>query len=625
MKAKAKAKTLQEQLNRTFKQFKDKTAIEYGNHALTYGELDRRTDAIAAWIVKRGFNKTLPTGKHVGILLADKIEFIAVMLAILKAGGIFVPLDPANPAERLERMIAIADVSTIVTDIGSLERYLKSAAVQLSTLQEQHRFLFMEEIQTHLNTRAADLDRLPLDRRDPEDNIYIYFTSGTTGFPRAVLGKNKSLLHFPLWERDTFHLDESFRFSQVASPGFDAFLKELFLSLLCGATLCIPAARETVFHPDRLIRYVEKYKINLFHCVPAIFRLLNSINATRKSFPQLKYVLVSGDTLYPKDLANWYLKFKERIQLVNLYGTTETTILKSYYFIRQADMHRERIPVGQPVADAEILILDENLEPCPPGAVGDVYIKTPYRTSGYYKEPELTRAKFIANPLSPDPEDLLYKTGDLGTFLPDGNIDLLGRKDRQVKIRGNRLELGEIEAVLMKHPRVKEAVVIKIGESIHNERLLGYVTTTSAETGETDNDSFTTALKEYLSEKLPDYMVPAHLVKIEQMPGKPNGKVDYEALAAQFKRNDLYSDCPAPKNTVEQKLLEFWIEIIGSGDIGTTYNFFDLGGNSINVMSLISRVQGEFDIRIPIREVFRNPTIEKMAEFISRQKSRPVL
>jgi amino acid adenylation domain-containing protein len=619
------AKTLQEQLNRSFSRFKDKTAIHYGNHSLTYGELDRRTQGLAAWIMKRGFKKTHRNGNHIGILLADKIEFISVLLAVLKAGGIFVPLDPAKPADRLERMIEIADVSTIVTDIGSLERYLKGAAVPLSTLQERLHFLFLEEIHPQLETRETGREPLPVKRYSPEDNIYIYFTSGTTGFPRAVLGKNKSLLHFPLWERDTFHLDDSFRFSQVASPGFDAFLKELFLALTCGATLCIPAARETVFDPQRLTRYVEKYRINLFHCVPAIFRLLNSVNVTRKNYHHLKYVLVSGDTLYPKDLANWYLKFGERIGLVNLYGTTETTILKSYYLCRPADMHRERVPVGKPVQGARFLILDQNLESCPAGTVGEVYIATPYRTSGYYREPELTRAKFIPNPFSQDPEDLLYKTGDLASCLADGNIDLLGRKDRQVKIRGNRLELGEIEAVLMRHPQVKEAVVIKIGDSIHNERLLGYVTVAGPGLAEAENPSFTAILKEYLSSQLPDYMVPAHLIRIEQMPAKPNGKVDYEALAAQFKQNDLYSDCPAPKNTVEQKLLEFWIEIIGTRDIGTTYNFFDLGGNSINVMSLISRVQGEFDIRIPIREVFRNPTIEKMAEFISRQKSQPAL
>lgn len=616
-----KPKTLQEKLNKTLKQFKDKTAIVYGDKVLTYRELDLRTNSIAVWIMNNGIKKGIQTGNHIGILLDDKIEFISVLIAVLKAGCVFVPLDPSNPAERLERMIKIADVNPIISDASGYEKYLKSSPVKTSALLDHIKFLFMEEFHSNLEEREPNPFGFPGGQYSPEDDIYICFTSGTTGLPKAVKGKNKSLLHFAEWERDTFHVDGSFRLSQVASTGFDAFLKEVFLGLISGAALYVPGSRETVLDPDRLIDYIEIYKINMFHCVPAIFRLLNSHRATKKSFPNLEYVLISGDTLYPADLENWYPKFGDRIQLVNLYGTTETTILKSYYVIQKSDTHRERIPIGKPIKDSEIMILDQNMNLCEDGKVGEIYIRTPYRTSGYYKEPELNKAKFIQNPLNHhQQDDILYKTGDMAKSLPDGNIVFLERMDRQVKIRGNRLELGEIESLLMRHPQVKEAVVIKIGKSINNERLIGYVTVTAIEKNEVEKDSLIYNLQEYLSRKLPDYMVPAHIIKIDEMPRKPNGKVDYDALSTQFKINEIHIDCAAPKNPVEKKLLEFWVEIIGTKDIGTTYNFFELGGNSINVMSLISKVQGEFDIRMPVREVFRNPTIEELAGFINREK-----
>jgi amino acid adenylation domain-containing protein len=596
-----KNKTVQNKLVDVFIKYKDNTAIEYANRFLNYGELDRISNLIALWIIKKGIKKE----KFIGVLADDKIYFICAMIGILKAGAAFVPLDPSNPEDRLDLMIDQVNLDLIFID----EKY-KKYSDYCSMNNKNTRFIFIENLfeDPDEGERSLDIEYLP------EDKTYVYFTSGTTGVPKAIIGKNKGLLHYAEWEIETFITGNYFRVSQFATTS-DAFLKEIFVTFLSGSTLCIPRDFRGILETRDLIDWIEKHRINMVHCVPHVFRVFAGEELAENKFPYLKYVVLSGEKIYPRDLKSWYEKLGERIQLVNLYGTTETTILNTYYFINKCDVDRERIPVGKPMKGNRVIILDENMKVCNKGITGEIYIRTPYRTYGYYNDPEQNKKKFIRNPFNNDPDDLLFKTGDLGRLLPDGNIELLGRSDRQVKIRGHRIELEEIEHVLVKHPNVKEVVVIKKEISHDNELLYAYFTR-KKEDGMVV-ETFIDHLTDFAIKEMPEYMVPDFFIKMDTIPKKPNRKIDYDLLPSPFKSNII--EYVSPKNAIERKLSRIWSDILELDKISVKNNFFKIGGHSLNVMSLTYKIHKEFDVKISLAEIFKNPTLEKQAEIIKNK------
>jgi amino acid adenylation domain-containing protein len=590
-----KEQIIQHRLNKSFRKFKDSIAIEYGDRVMSYGELDRRSNHIAHWIIKKG----IANGTFIGILIDDKIQFICTMMGILKAGGAFVPLDSTYPGDRVEVMINTAGIQFVFCNTANINRFAAAnAAIQFILIDD----LFPGEV------TAACLPE-PVVRYTPQDRIYIYFTSGTTGTPKAIVGKNKSLLHFINWEIDTFEIDESFRISQLTTPVFDAFLRDVFVPLCVGGTICIPYEGEIILNAERLKNWLEGSRVRLIHCVPSLLRLLNSLALEKNHFQHLKFILLSGEKIEPSLLAKWYESIGERIQLVNLWGTSETTLAKTCHFIKRDDINRERIPVGIPIRGAEVMVLDKFMNICDCLVPGELYIRTPFRTYGYYNEPGLNNERFIRNPFGTNPEDLIHRTGDLGRILVDGNIDVLGRNDRQVKIRGIRIELEEIESILTRHPWIKEGVVIKTGP-VNNEFLCAYITTTNL----ADEEAVGSVLKDYLSVKLPEYMAPARVIKLKEIPRNPNGKINFGALPDPL-ASQRKSYIP-PANFIQEKLREFWTDMLGIEEIGITDNFFELGGNSLNVMSLIAVIHKEFDVRIPLGDIFNHPTIEQQAGII---------
>jgi tyrocidine synthetase-3 len=599
-------KTLQQELKDSFEKFNTDTAIAYGRHCLTYGQLDRQSNFISNWMIDKGI---LP-GMFIGVLLENRLDIIAAMIAILKTRCVFVPLDTSYPEGRLAGMIRSAGLQFVLTHSNRMNENGEVEIIKWDHL------LFHTLPGT--NQWFASAPRLSYRQ---EDDIYIYFTSGTTGVPRAILGRNRSLLHFIHWEIRTFAVDKTWRFTQLTTPVFDAFLRDTLVPLSSGAAICIPGNKDIMLEPGKLTRWVQRSHIYLIHCVPAIFRLLKSrSHITPDYFKDLRFILLSGERINPSDLVEWYDTFGERIQLVNLWGTSETTLAKTYYFIRPEDTSLERIPVGTPLPGACVVVLNENREVCDQLVTGELYIKTPFRTAGYCNDPELTDARFIAGFLPGDPggqsdtgfANRLHKTGDLGRLLPDGNIDVLGRNDRQVKIRGIRLELEEIESFIMKHPLVSDAVVVKKEVSAANEVLCAYVC--GAARNETPIDSLPGALESYLAGKLPAYMVPNHILLLEKIPRKPNGKVDYERLPHPLR--DRPDDYAPPRDEVEKRLAAIWKEVLGIEKIGMNQQFFEWGGNSLHAMSLIAKIHKEFDIRMPLGEFFNRPTAAKQAEFI---------
>lgn len=593
--------TIQHKFKQSFYKFKDITAIEIGNDVVTYSELDIRTDVVANQIIRKGVKKET----FIGVVVDDRREFIFSMIGILKANCVFIPLEPGYPDKRLEAMINSTDIEYVIIDKTNYSRsFARESTVGFIHIKD---FALQEK-------DGGECDKIAINYH-PEDKVYIYFTSGTTGEPKAVIGKNESLLHFINWEIGEFSINETYRCSQFTNPGFDVYLRDILVPLCAGGTICIPANIE--INSEQLTAWIENKGINLIHCVPAIFRVFNTPGLEKENFKALEYILLAGEKVIPRELENWYDKFGERIQLVNLYGPTETTLAKAFYRIRSQDTRREIMPIGKHIDGARLIILDEHMKACEKLVKGEIYIRTPYRSFGYYKDPTLNKKKFIPNPYSNDPDDILYKTGDLGQVLPDGNIEIHGRIDRQVKIRGIRIELEAIEHILLQHPLVKEAVVIKAVND-NNEFLIAGIT--RPEDRDEEDDLFINILKKYLSENLLAVMIPSNIIILEEIPRKTNGKVDYNKISEMNASSEV--EYIPPGNEVEMKLAEQWTDILKlkTGEIGINHNFFESGGSSLNVMTLIHRIHREFDTRLTLGEIFNNPTIKMQGEIIKKTR-----
>jgi fengycin family lipopeptide synthetase D len=592
---KKKGAILQYRLFENLEKFKNKIAVEYGTAALTYGELDKQSDRIARRIIAKGAQKET----FIGVLITHRMALICTAVGILKAGSVFVPLDTTYPKTRLEKMIESTGIKLLLAD--TFDFGLTPGDIQLIPVNEDKPLPPAPPVNTCYQ---------------PGDPIYIYFTSGTTGTPKPILGKNISLMHFIHWEIETFAIDDGFRFSQLTAPGFDAFLRDVFVPLCCGGVICIPGSKELMLSGPHLLEWLERSRVRLISCVPGLFRVFasnSSICLTANRLAELEVILFSGERITASDLESWFETFGNRVRLVNLWGTSETTLAKTFHMIHRDDLGKERIPVGKPLPGAAVMVLGKNMELCDPLVPGELYIRTPFRSFGYHNDSQLNRTRFPRNPFCSDPDDLLHKTGDLGRTLLDGTIDLLGRNDRQVKLRGIRVELEEIENILQKHPQVKEAAVLKKELSHHSELLCAYVVEKGINESLIDIDQ----LKSYLSGQLPDYMVPAAIVIIEDMPRTPNGKIDFKTLAALELEKEGYA---APRNNVQSKLVELWSDLLKTEKIGIKDNFFALGGNSLKVMTLISRIHRDFAVKIPFAAVFNNPTIGQQAELIGKEE-----
>ncbi|MDQ1353565.1 MAG: hypothetical protein QG657_3871 [Acidobacteriota bacterium] len=600
---------IQTRLNEVFDTCKDRIAIEYGDVSISYSQLDEKSNRIANTIIDKG----IKTGSFIGILLEDRIELIAVILGILKTGCVFVPLDSRYPTERLKIMLHSTDTKFLFIDNHDLGDAFSVETLELSSMAPAFASI----------TATISANR-PALRYSLNDSIYIYFTSGTTGKPKAIIGQNKGLLHFINWEIQQFDITGQFRVSQFTSQCHDPFLRDIFVPLCTGGTMCIPPTRETLLEPLHLKKWLEQSAVNLIHCTPGMFNILNAsiLNLNAQNYPALKYILMGGERIIPAELSSWYAVFGERVQLVNFYGPTETTLVKIYYLIMPQDAERKNIPIGQPIAGAKVIILDQHLRLCNQGEVGEIYIRTPYMTIGYCNEPELTARYFIRNPFSKKAGDLVYKTGDLGRMLPAPTtpgagtylIEFLGRIDRQVKIRGFRVELLEIENVVLKHEAISRCVV-DFREDEHDvfgdgHLILYYIPTQFPGISPQE-------LRTYMQKQLPIYMLPSQSISLDHMPLTENGKIDIKTLRG-LRKSSTENVAP-PADRTEQKLWEIWCDILRIDNVGVDENFLQVGGNSLNIMTLISRIHREFDIRLSLGDVFQNPTIKMQAKILNRK------
>jgi mycobactin peptide synthetase MbtE len=585
--------TFQSRLLACMRKNKDNVAIEYGDEAITYQELLDRSNAITLALQERDVRP----GATVAIALQNRVQFIAAMLGSMNAGVCFAPLDTRLPEVRISSMMQELQPVFIITTKTDWPGNGLGASV-----------IYMDE-----ETPAPGNIEYPV--YNPDDNLYIYFSSGSTGKPKGIIGMSKCLLQFIDWELSAFEMGRDVRVGQLIVPYFDAFLRDVFLPLLSGGTICIPPASADGQTPGNLVQWLNEKRINLVHCVPSVFRLINEAKLSSADLQYLKYVLLSGEKIIPAELKSWYQVFNDRIQLVNLYGATESTMIRSYYLIKPADSATARIPVGMPIHDTEFLLLNEEQKPVRKLVTGEIYIVSDYICKGYLNNAALTAERFVTLPDG----RRAFRTGDKGRILPDGNLDLIGRYDRQVKLNGIRIEPEEIEASLLASGFIKNVLVSVRADETGRESLLAFAA------GINSSEDIAVAegkLKAYLETLLPAYMIPSRIICTNEFPLLPNGKIDQMALlsTAQDARPVI-----APENETEARLLQIWIELLGNNTVSTTETFQSYGGNSIGIMRLIGRIYNEFKIRIPLNELFNRLTIKKLATLVSSKKAEGLL
>ncbi|NET87243.1 MAG: amino acid adenylation domain-containing protein [Kamptonema sp. SIO1D9] len=595
---------IQEWFSQTAATFSQQIAIASLTQTVTYGELEQRTNNLANFLQ----SQQTPKAARIAILSEDSLEVIIAVIAALKAGCAFVPLSTNIPRKRLETLIQDISPHWLIIDAKQGEKLanLGLDCTKLIVLGDwenppQLDLTLSKDYEQYWNIGK------PKDRSEPDDLCYLYLTSGSTGKPKMIAGRLKAIAQFIHWEINLLKLPKNVRVSQLISPAFDAFLRDIFVPLCSGGTICIPDSWETIVDARKLVDWLERQKINLIHCVPSLLRSLLAQDLKPTQFSALNYILLSGEVLLGADIRRWRSVYGDRVQLINLYGPSETTMTKFFYLVKSSDETRKTIPIGKPMEGAAALVVDANGKVCPPGIVGEIYIRTPYRTLGYYQQPQLTQEVFIANPFSNKSNDIVYKTGDLARILEDGNFDYVGRKDRQVKIRGVRVELGEIENALQLHPAVKEGVVVAWDDRYGNKYLCAYVVL---------NKTLDSAqLREFLLARLPESLVPSAFAIVEALPRTISGKIDRRSLCEPTPAQRTRAFTP-PKTPLEAQLAQLWQEVLKVAQVGVEDNFFALGGHSLLATQLVSRIERSFQIQLPLRVLFESPSLGVLAQTI---------
>lgn len=605
-------------------------AIKYDENTITYRELEGKSNKIANFLNQRRkeFQNSSP---NVLVMLDRSPELIISILGILKCGLIFVPVEPIFPEKRVKILLEETKSKWLITTEIYLKRFIDLIEKKVTGLNVFLVDRIMSEDNFPGNIYGMDSITVSdeLEFQEPDNkNCYIYFTSGTTGIPKGVLGRHRSLSHFIEWEINEFKVDENFKNSQLTNPSFDPFLRDILVPLAAGGTCCIPTY-DVLMNPVKLIQWIDKNEIIMMHIVPSLFKeILHKIESP-DCFRTLRYILFAGELLKGSDIKKFIGIFKNRIQLVNLYGPTETTLAKLFYRIKEKDVNRTIIPVGKPIDGAQAMILNEEGKRCLLGNIGEIHIRTPFISSGYFNDRNLTKKKFIKNPFSHNPLDIIYKTGDLGRLLPDGNIELVGRVDYQVKIRGRRIELEEIENLLLKYDGIKTAVVLareKTGDSAPGREdgdkyLCAYIQVDESRQ-QKNKEPEPLGLRKYLENLLPYYMIPAYFVTLEKMPLTPSGKVDRKSLPVPDRLNiSARTGYIAPGDDWEKKIAHVWEEVLNLEKVGIDDSLHTLGGNSLKIIQISSQLNEIFKKDIPIVKIMEYTTIGSLAEYLRNENN----
>jgi len=570
-------------------------AVVFEGQQLTYQQLNQRANQLARYLQKFDVRSDV----LVGIYIDRSIEMVIGLLGILKAGGAYVPIDPSYPQERLDLIVEDAQLQVILT----LEQ-------------------FSSKLNHEMNIVCLDSDWQDISQEGTgnyivsctnENLAYVEYTSGSTGKPKGVcvihqgvvrLVKNTNYLNFGS--------DEVFL--QLAPISFDASTFEIWGSLLNGAKLAIMPAHTPSL--EEIGKAIKDYQVTTMWLTTGLFNLM--VDERLEDLQPLRYLLAGGDALSAPHVQRLLQELKN-CQLINGYGPTENTTFTACCQIKKGSQLGVSVPIGHPIANSHVYILDRDLQPVPIGVSGEIYIGGDGLARGYLNNPVLTAEKFIPNHFNSQSSAYLYKTGDLAKYLPDGSIDFLGRIDSQVKIRGFRIELNEIESILIQHPHIREVVVIAREDHPSNKQLVAYVV---PEYSLVDNHLLTMiSLRTFLKEKVPEYMIPASVVIVDAIPLNPNGKLDRRNLPAPMGylvRGE--QDFVAPSNSIETQIANIWSQALGIEQVGVNDNFFDVGGNSLLFIQVYSKLQEVLEQNISIVDLFRYPTINLFSQFLSQEQ-----
>jgi amino acid adenylation domain-containing protein len=664
-------------LHQLFEQQAERTpnavALEYAGQQLTYRQLNGRANQLAHFLRERGVGPEV----LVGISVERSLELVIGLLGILKAGGAYVPMDPSYPAERLQYMLEDAQVAVLLT-MTTDDRRPTTDPFDTVTIRQGDKVMGTSEVftpspfhpftpseqsvvggQRSVVDLVADWDQIaqqpaenPESGAAPDNLAYMIYTSGSTGKPKGAMNSHRAIVNRLMWMQQEYGLTAADRVLQKTPFSFDVSVWEFFWPLISGARLVV-ARPEGHKDPAYLVELIASAEITTLHFVPSMLQLFVEQPGLERCVA-LRRVICSGEAL-AYDLQQRFFE-RSGAELHNLYGPTEAAVDVTYWACRR-DSARQSVPLGYPVANTQIYILDRRMQPVPIGVAGELHIGGVQVGRGYHNRPELTAERFVPNPFAttddrrPTTDDRaktqnsklktqnfrLYRTGDLARYLPDGTIEYLGRIDHQVKIRGLRIELGEIEAALSAHPSVREAVVLAREAAPGDTRLMAYIvpdqeqrTKNKEQKNETPDSQFSILnsqfsiqeLRRFLGATLPEYMVPSAFVVLEAMPLNPSGKVDRKALPApELAASHAQAEYIAPRNDVERTIAEIWQGLLHIPRVGTQDNFFELGGHSLLVTQVRAQIQERLGADISLVDLFRLTTVQALAQHLGRRKA----
>ncbi|HEX5838903.1 MAG TPA: amino acid adenylation domain-containing protein [Anaerolineales bacterium] len=565
-------------------------AVIDGDRKLTYGDLNRRSNKLARYLRIQGLKADVP----VGICMERSLEMVIGLLGILKAGGAYIPLDPNYPADRLAIMIKDAAPPLLITQAKFIEK-LRHLESQIIALDSQWRIISDEGMENLGNQVSS------------ENLAYVIFTSGSTGKPKGVIIPHRAISNHMFWLQSEFHIDQSDRILQKTPFSFDAAVWEFYAPLLTGGQLVMATPGG---HRDShyLIQTIIRYGITILQVVPTQLQMLLD-NPDVIQCTSLRIVFCGGEQL-PARLITLFFEKLPAAKLYNLYGPSEATIDTTVWQCKPL-IPQAPVLIGRPIANVQTYILDRTMQPVPIGIAGELYIGGAGVGSGYLNRPELTTEKFLQNPFKDDPEARLYKTGDMVRYRADGNIEFLGRIDDQVKIRGFRIELGEVEVALQEHPSVRKVVVSACEDVLGNKQLIAYIVL------EKNNPPTQSEWRQFLSHKLPEYMIPSAFIFLEELPLQPNGKVDRTSLPKpELRRSVIGSEVVQPRTVVEQILVDIWTKTLAIEQVSVYDNYFDLGGDSIRSIQ-ISALANQSGLQLTSGQVLQHQTIADLAAVVS--------
>lgn len=575
------------------------TALVFGSQRLTYGELNERANQVAHYLLRIGMAPDTP----VGVFLNRSVEQVVAVLGILKAGAAYVPYDSAYPKDRLAAMFEDLKVKAVLTSERLINR-LADAGVRRICLDGEADKIKQE------TTENPDV------RPAASHLCYIIFTSGSTGRAKAAAVYHGGWMNLLNWFTLRLDISPSDKTLVMSSISFDITQRAMAMPLISGGELHLIASDH--YEPELILNTINAEKITLMNCAPSTFYPLvegREVDSGYERLRSLRWLILGGEAISASRLKNWATAEGSRTAIANVYGAAECSDVSSYYVLRDFDRYvNSSVPIGKHIHNTQIYLLDDNLQLVPSGVIGEICLAGAGVGKGYINDDALTARKFPSNPFAKDGDTRMYRTGDLARYLPDGNLEFTGRVDNQVKIRGQRVELGEIETVLRQQAGVKEAVVIQSQVSADFKRLVAYIVPRQSGT-KCDQDQLMSELRATVTTKLPQHMVPNAFVVLAEMPLNPNGKVDRGALPQPVMvRDGVVSD--PPRSNTEKVLAAMFAKLLGADNISVSDNFFALGGHSLLVTQALANIGTTFNMEFPAVDFYKEPTVAAIATHI---------